>query len=158
MQMVPTIVACAAGCILVVDDDEDVREGLREHLESLGCSVVLAADGLEGLDALERMSPGTARPCLVLVDMNMPRLDGAGFVACVRTRQSPESLPIVAMSAESRRLDASIGCEHLAKPFDPTEITRRITRSCRGRNVASNQETPPDPANSRQTRSIVLTV
>jgi len=56
--------ACA-GCIIVVDDDADIRELIRVHVESLGCTAVLAADGLDALDCLA-CGP---TPCLILLDI-----------------------------------------------------------------------------------------
>src|SRR5512141_95703 len=89
------------GAILIVDDDPDIREALRDYIERLGYEVVVAADGAEALLCL-KYGPV---PALMLIDLNMPRLDGEAFAARVRDATSCHSdVPIVAMSASSRRL------------------------------------------------------
>src|SRR5262252_1817290 len=60
--------------ILVIDDDPDVREVFQRQLEALGARVVVAADGFEGLDQLERSNPDA-----VLCDLAMPGMDGIEF-------------------------------------------------------------------------------
>src|SRR6266702_8392791 len=67
------------GCILVVDDDPDLRNALTECFEALGCTVVAAVDGVHAVECLG----DSLKPCLALLDLNMPRLDGAGLAAFV---------------------------------------------------------------------------
>lgn len=115
------------GCILVVDDDPDVREALRDHIEKLGCSVVLAVDGVDGLAVLETCP----RPCLVVLDVNMPRMDGGSFARAVRRHAGFSGLPIVSMSAGMRCLGPpEVHC-HLDKPFCLDRLEPEIARFCR---------------------------
>ena len=83
--------------MLVVDDDRDIRDVLTDALEAEGYRVVTAADGQEALDWLRK---GIARPCVVLLDLMMPRLDGIQFRT--ETLKDPElaALPVVVLSAD----------------------------------------------------------
>jgi CheY-like chemotaxis protein len=119
--------ACQA-FILVVEDDAASRDALREHLEGLGCRVMVAVDGV---DALERLRH-SAQPCLILADLNMPRLDGVGLVRRVRADDGDESTPIVTMSAEPRRERPRHTEAHLQKPFTFADLDPVIARLCRG--------------------------
>ena len=126
--MVPPV-SCPAGYILIVDDDADLREALGEHVEMLGCTAVKARDGQ---DALEHLTSNRRSPCLVLLDIRMPRLDGDGFATRVREMERFANQPLVSMSAECRCLLPSANVErHLSKPFALTDITTSIAPHCR---------------------------
>lgn len=100
--------------VLVVDDEPAIVAMIRDVLEDAGFEVVTAANGVEALRAIERVEPA-----VVLLDMQMPILDGAGFARLLRERGM--HVPIVVMTAGSsaerwaRELPADA---HLAKPFD----------------------------------------
>ena len=100
--------------VLVVDDEPAIVAMIRDVLEDAGFEVVTAANGVEALRAVER-----GEPAVVLLDMQMPILDGAGFARLLRERGM--RVPIVVMTAGSsaerwaRELPADA---HLAKPFD----------------------------------------
>jgi CheY-like chemotaxis protein len=101
--------------VLIVDDDDDVRESMSDLLSSEGHPNVVAADGVEALAALERC--GT--PTLVLLDSLMPGMDGAGFLNRLSRLESPEDIAVVVISGHSEPLPESplvIGA--LPKPFD----------------------------------------
>jgi CheY-like chemotaxis protein len=114
------------GCILVVDDDPDLREALTQCFKGLGCTVVGAADGV---NAVERLG-GTLKPCLVLLDLNMPRLDGAGLAAFIRSHERHRGLPIISMSAGAEHLDPPLVDSHHPKPFDFCTLLPRVERFC----------------------------
>jgi DNA-binding response OmpR family regulator len=112
--------------ILVVDDDDDIREYLVLRLQRLGHDVVSAADGQAGLD-LARLH----RPDLVVTDWSMPRLTGIDL--CVAIRDEPElsKLPILVITARSSETAAeearAAGASDLmVKPFVPLELVRRV--------------------------------
>jgi CheY-like chemotaxis protein len=116
------------GCILVVEDEPDLAEVLRDHIESLGCAVVVARDGVGAFETLGR----SVAPCLILSDLGMPNLDGVGLLRRVRDHARHRSLPVVSMSAEPSR-ERPPGVEaHLDKPFALTDIDPIIARLCRG--------------------------
>ena len=100
--------------ILVVDDDEMIRDLVADALKDEGYTVVRAADGAEALERVEERMPA-----LVLLDMRMPVMDGWGFAREARRRGHP--FPIVVMTAAD---NADLWCQEiggdgcLAKPFD----------------------------------------
>ncbi len=128
------------GRILIVDDDRDTREALSEFVRAVGCRADVACDGLAGLGALERGVP----PCLVLVDVTMPRLGGEEFVRRVRRTPLGADLTVVSMSAGDRRLRPPLVDRHLAKPFGLDELWPTIERCCRA-TVRIEAEGAPAP-------------
>jgi chemosensory pili system protein ChpA (sensor histidine kinase/response regulator) len=90
--------------ILIVDDDEDIRDVLALVLEGRGYRAVGAFDGLDALDQLrERERP----PLLILLDLMMPRLNGFDFAKQVRARPGLHDVPIVILSGDSGALHAA---------------------------------------------------
>ena len=84
-----------AARILVVDDDESLRELLRMHLSAAGYDVVTAADGISaGYHVLK------APPDLILSDVNMPHMDGFEFIAAVRADNSLPYIPVIFLTSE----------------------------------------------------------
>lgn len=88
--------------VLVVDDSRTMRLALRRYLESMGFTVDEAADGVQGLAAL-RSNDEHGQPGLLLVDWNMPEMDGYAFVKAVRAERKWAAIPIVMVSAENDR-------------------------------------------------------
>ena len=110
--------------VLVVDDAPDVRLLTRMVLESEGMTVEEAADGPAALDAV-----AARRPALVLLDVEMPGMNGLEVMA--RLRRSDPELPIVIVSGRSREDDRVLGLElgaddYVAKPFCGREVAARV--------------------------------
>jgi CheY-like chemotaxis protein len=100
--------------ILVVEDDRDLRDGLSDALELEGYAVV----GVEhGEAALRHLRQG-ARPFLILVDLMMPVMDGRAFRDELRKDPELAEIPIVIMTAASRRDLADLAEPILSKPLD----------------------------------------
>ena len=120
------------GCILVVEDDADLREAIRQHVERLGCRVLVAGDGEAALDRLEDSIP--AQPCLILADVNMPRLGGVELARAVRAGncRCSSTTPVVTMSAETRHEQPPGTEAHLGKPFAARDLDLTVARLCRG--------------------------
>jgi CheY-like chemotaxis protein len=113
--------------VLVVEDDPDLRQLVELILESAGYGVKTAEDGQV---ALERLADGL--PCLILLDMRMPRMDGWQFARAFRARYQHRA-PIVVVTAaeEAARRAADIGADdHLDKPFDIDDLLRTVARFC----------------------------
>src|SRR2546427_8945707 len=115
-----------AGKILVVDDDAAIRELLQETLIAEGMEVVTAPDGRSSLEEFARLKPD-----LVLLDVNMPFVDG--FEVCRRLKSNPETrlTPVVlvsALSATKGRVQViKAGAEgFLSKPFDHSELLAHV--------------------------------
>ena len=111
--------------VLVADDEPAIVAMIKDILEEYGFHVVTAANGSEALRLVEE-----AEPQVVLLDMNMPVLDGEGFVAAVRERGL--RIPIVIMTAGSsaKRWAAELGADaYLSKPFELAnllDVTERM--------------------------------
>jgi CheY-like chemotaxis protein len=112
---------------LVVDDDAEVRATVRDALEFEGYAVLEAADGLLALAVV-----GGVHPCVILLDMRMPVMDGWAFAAAYRDRPGPHA-PIVTMTAarDAASWAREIGAaDVLAKPFDLDALYAVVERVC----------------------------
>lgn len=110
--------------ILVVDDDPDIRELVRDVLESEGYLVAIAANSIEKIRMLEHQ-----QPALVLPDMRMPVLSGWDFAAALRARGAPTPILVMTAARSARRWAEEIGAQgYLAKPFDLSEVLSAIER------------------------------
>jgi two-component system response regulator MprA len=110
--------------VLVVEDDPSVRESLRRSLAFNGYQVVLAADGVDGLAALDR-----DRPDVVVLDVMMPRMDG--LETCRRMRAAGIDLPVLMLTARDEVSDRVAGLDagaddYLPKPFALEELLARL--------------------------------
>jgi len=109
--------------LLIVDDDAETRDLLREYLHKQGYRVSVAADG-KGM----RAALAGSRPDLVILDLMLPGEDGLQLCRDLRARSS---LPIVMLTARGEETDRIVGLEmgaddYLAKPFSPRELLARI--------------------------------
>lgn len=95
--------------VLVVDDDPDTVETMRDILEEEGHTVLSAKNGLEGLEVALR-----EKPDLVLLDLDMPVMDGQAFLAEVARTPSLADLTVVVLSGVN---DARVTCESVKKPL-----------------------------------------
>jgi CheY-like chemotaxis protein len=112
--------------ILVVDDFDDTRLMMRLWLQKRGYRVVEASDGLEALEVARRESPH-----LVIMDIEMPEMDGLAATRQIRSDENLRDVPVVAVSAygaehwRDRALEA--GCnEYVSTPFEPRELDSLI--------------------------------
>jgi CheY-like chemotaxis protein len=121
--------------ILVVDDDADIRDSLRFALELEGYAVETASNGEEGWRRL-RSDPA---PALVLLDLAMPVLDGAGLLALIRGDPRLRRLPVLLITAFGSLAGAvcaqADGCLH--KPIDLDALLAVVARHCHWRATAS---------------------
>jgi CheY-like chemotaxis protein len=102
--------------ILVVEDDDDIRENLREFLELEGYAVMAAPNGREGL-VLVAAATG---PLLVLLDLQMPIMNGEQFLAALRADPEPRrrEIPVVVLTARGQ-LPTNLGASaYMKKPLD----------------------------------------
>lgn len=98
--------------VLVVEDDEDVRECLEEALVGAGLDVDTAANGREALERLDGADP----PAMILLDLMMPVLDGLGFMVERAAREDLRAIPVVVLTASGvRRVEGARAV--LQKPF-----------------------------------------
>jgi len=114
------------GRVLVVDDDEIIRQLIAVNLTLEGFEVVTAVDGQDCLDKVNE-----ADPDVITLDVMMPRLDG--WVTATQLRRNPETagIKVVLITARAQQDDRSRGGQigvdaYLTKPFDPAEMIRVI--------------------------------
>ncbi|MCF8880098.1 response regulator [Hyphobacterium sp. SN044] len=114
--------------VLTVDDSRTMREMLRAALDTAGFRVIQAEDGVDGLDRLEEEMPD-----VIITDINMPRLDGFGFIESVRGDERYRGVPILVLTTESepakkmRARDAG-ATGWIVKPFDPERLVDAVRR------------------------------
>jgi len=112
--------------IVVIEDNPDVRNNLKEILESAGYTVDTAENGEIGLEVLKRTMPD-----LILCDIMMPELDGYGLLKAVRNNKALASTPFIFLTAKTAREDLSKGMElgaddYIMKPFTIAELLKRV--------------------------------
>jgi len=112
--------------VLIVEDNVDIRETLAEYIESLGYRVATAVNGCEALDAVER-----ERPSLVLMDVQMPAMDGLEATKRLRADSANATLPILVMTAFASGEDAERCIDagasgYLSKPVELRRLDRVI--------------------------------
>jgi len=114
--------------VLVVDDTEDNRLILRLILEHAGFGVVEATDGREAV-----VLAWTRRPVLVLMDLQLPVMDGWMALRALRDHPTTTEIPVIAFSSEDhrsslKRLQQAGFCGYLKKPYPPSQVLDAVRR------------------------------
>lgn len=112
--------------ILVIDDDEDLRESLIAYLEDHGYTTTGAVNGKHALDIL---SSPSEQPALIVLDLMMPIMDGRMFREAQLTSPKLWAIPVILISAydNSAEIAQELNIEaHLTKPIDPDSFLRLI--------------------------------
>lgn len=113
--------------VLAVDDSRTMRDMVRMTLSSAGMQISLAEDGVDGLAVLD----GIGVPDVIISDINMPRLDGFGFIRAVREQAQLRAVPVLVLTTESApelraRARAAGATGWIVKPFDPARLIRTV--------------------------------
>lgn len=121
---------CTHDGVLVVEDDSEIREILVELLEEHGYRATVAGNGLE---ALQRLRGDGIKPCVILLDLMMPVMDGATF--CTEMRRDPAlaGIPVVVLSAYGHAFEEAdlAGVKRfLAKPVDLHRLLGVVGEEC----------------------------
>ncbi len=127
--------------VMLVEDFRDTREMMRRMLETHGCRVVEASNGQEAIELSQRGGLD-----LVLMDLNMPVLDGFNATLRIREYERTRDVPVVAVtaydSAEARAAAGAVGCcEYVVKPLDLEHLASLLSRVIKRRSaeVVSSQ-------------------
>ena len=123
--------------ILIVEDDKEIRDGIEIFLKSQNYNVFKAADGVEGLEVMERK-----KISLAIVDIMMPRMDGVTMTMKLREKYD---FPVIMLSAKSEETDKVIGLnigadDYVTKPFDIKEVTARVEVQIRRAETTGRKE------------------
>lgn len=113
-------------CILLVEDNETNRDMLQRRLVRKGYEVLVAVDGIEAVDIAQAMKPD-----IILMDMNLPRLDGWAATRRIRANESTHAIPVIALTAnallEDRQKAIEAGCDsYETKPVDMVRLLDQI--------------------------------
>ncbi|MDF2505206.1 MAG: DNA-binding response regulator [Clostridium sp.] len=127
--------------ILIVDDEEDIRDGIDIYLRELDVELFKAEDGIEALEILEKEDIQ-----LILLDIMMPKIDG--IRTCLKIRES-KNIPIIMLSAKSEDVDKILGLnvgadDYITKPFNPLELVARVKSQLRRYLVFGDGEVSKD--------------
>lgn len=114
--------------VLTVDDSRTMRDMLMLALKDAGFDVVQAVDGVHGLEVLEE-----TQPQVIITDINMPRMDGFGFIEGVRKNERHRGVPILVLTTESDpakkdRARQAGATGWIVKPFSPAKLVDAIRR------------------------------
>lgn len=125
--------------VLVVDDDPGIREIIRTRLQMVGLEVMIARNGNEALSRILGW-----RPDAVILDINMPELDGFGVLETLQAGHTP-SPPVMVLTARHAQDDVSravkLGArDYLTKPFTEAQLVARVGRLLRYRPPSAQPE------------------
>lgn len=112
--------------VLAVDDSRTMRDMIRLALEPQGFTVHTADDGVHGVEVLEGLAPD-----VIITDINMPRMDGFGFIDAVRSQDNHRATPILVLTTESAaelktKARAAGATGWIVKPFDPVKLVKAL--------------------------------
>jgi len=127
--------------IMVVDDELELAELLKDYLEEERYNVITSADGTEAVEMFR-----THRPDLVILDIMLPGLDG---MEVCRTIRSESNVPIIMLSAKKADVDKILGFglgadDYVIKPFSPGEVVARVKAQLRRYHMLSNADMPKE--------------
>ena len=110
--------------VVLIEDDADIAEAISFHLDKAGLQVRVARTGEEGLDCVRRGAD------LVLLDLNLPGMDGLEVCRLIRRQATTAHLPVIIVSARAEEVDRILGLEmgaddYVVKPFSFKELAAR---------------------------------
>lgn len=122
--------------ILIVDDEKEICELIRDYLIKEGFEVILANDGEQGLEYYRQH-----KPLLIILDVMLPKIDGMEICRIVR---SESLVPIIMLSAKKSDVDKILGLgfgadDYISKPFSPRELVARVKAHLRRYKMLSSK-------------------
>lgn len=129
--------------ILLVDDEDDILEFLSYNLEAEGYKVIQASNGIEAIEKL------VENPDLVLLDVNMPEMNGFEVCKQLRSDKKFRNLPVIFLTARTSEIDELKGLEleandYIKKPVSPKLLTARVKANLRGLHIEGPAKEKPE--------------
>jgi CheY-like chemotaxis protein len=115
-----------AGVVMIVEDDDAIRDAMADVLSDTGFDVHAVADGHEALTML-----ATVRPDLILLDWGMPRMSGEQFLAALKADALLSTIPVVVVTASHRREVTALGVEFIQKPISLEKLIEVAREHCK---------------------------
>ena len=142
-----------AKTILIVDDEQPIREILVYNLKKEGYNTIEASDGVTAVDIAL-----TKKPDLILLDIMLPKMDGLSV--CKRVKNSL-NVPIIMLTAKDGEIDKILGLElgaddYITKPFSVRELVARVKANLRKVEVVSNEQIPEQNNQKKKESKIVV--
>jgi phosphate regulon transcriptional regulator PhoB len=114
------------GRILIIEDEPDIAELVKYHLEKAGLAARIVADGKQAMDLIARDQPD-----LAILDLMLPGLDGLEICRRLRASQATKGIPVIMLTARAEEVDRVLGLEmgaddYVPKPFSPRELVARV--------------------------------
>ncbi len=128
--------------VLVIDDNQDIRENTAEILELAGYKTFTAENGKKGVETAQR-----EKPDVIVCDIMMPELDGYGVLHLLRKNTETQHIPFVFLTAKTERSDFRKGMEmgaddYITKPFEDIELLNAIEIRLKKADVLNNKYAP----------------
>lgn len=128
--------------LLVIDDNNDIRENTAEILSLSGYQVLTAENGKKGIEMAVK-----GKPDLIICDIMMPELDGYGVLHLLKKNSDTEQIPFIFLTAKTERVDFRKGMEmgaddYITKPFDDLELLRAIEIRLKKADIIGAQYAP----------------
>jgi two-component system phosphate regulon response regulator PhoB len=138
--------------ILIIEDEKDIVDLVEYHLKQSGFSVLKALDGPSGLEIAKKN-----RPCLVILDLMLPGMDGKDICRALKSNPLTQSIPILMLTAKSEEVDRVIGFElgaddYVTKPFSPRELVLRVKA------ILRRKEAPDEGEKSFQVGDLLIDI
>lgn len=131
----------ACNPILIIEDERDARESLRQLLQLEGFHATTAENGKVGLEMIQN----DQQPCLILLDLMMPVMNGWQFLEALNNDHQHvlRSVPLIVISAAADvgETPQSLGCRVMRKPLDFDQLLRAAREHCSGTSDASCRQT-----------------
>ena len=130
----------ARGRVLIVDDEDDIRELCRVNLEFEDYEVIDAPDGAKGLEMARSQHPD-----LIFLDLMMPRMDGWDVLHHLKEDDSTAAIPVILLTAKTGEAEQMRGWEEgilefVSKPFNPLSLVEWANRALEPRDPAEEEE------------------
>jgi DNA-binding response OmpR family regulator len=127
--------------VLIVEDEADVVDLLRYNLNKAGFSVLIANDGIQGLDMAK-----ANRPDIIILDLMLPGMDGKTICKTLKKDPETEAIPVLMLTAKGDTADRVQGLEtgaddYVTKPFSPRELVLRVQGLIRRSKTSTRPET-----------------